>query len=142
MFLYTLSINTLSCTVNAKCDGPSGRRLSVSINNISLRCRRTSVLSAYYRTINGVYRDDFSDVPPLRFNYTASGLNRTLKTLDVGMEVTMLKHNETMELVFQATNLVAGIDHLMHLHGHSFYVVGWGFGNFKRSIRCDGFVEL
>ncbi|KAI3757433.1 hypothetical protein L6452_04970 [Arctium lappa] len=133
--LFTLSINTLPCAVNATCDGPSGRRLSASINNITFAMPRTSVLGAYYRGINnGVYGDDFPDVPPLRFNYTAaSGLNRSLQTPEVGTEVTMLKHNETVELVFQGTNLVAGIDHPMHLHGHSFYVVGWGFGNFKRS---------
>ncbi|CAI9763918.1 unnamed protein product [Fraxinus pennsylvanica] len=33
-------------------------------------------------------------------------------------------------MILQGTNLVAGIDHPMHLHGYSFYVVGWGFGNF------------
>ncbi|CAI9763921.1 unnamed protein product [Fraxinus pennsylvanica] len=37
-----------------------------------------------------------------------------------------------MELVFRGTNTVAGIDHLMHLHGYSFYVVGSGFGNFDK----------
>ncbi|KVI07224.1 Cupredoxin [Cynara cardunculus var. scolymus] len=131
--LYTLSINTLPCAVNATCEGPNGRRLSASINNITFAMPTTSVLGAYYRGINGVYGDDFPDVPPLKFNYTATGLNRSLQTPDIRTEVTMLKHNETVELVFQGTNLVAGIDHPMHLHGHSFYVVGSGFGNFKRS---------
>ncbi|KAI3807610.1 hypothetical protein L1987_23541 [Smallanthus sonchifolius] len=96
----------------------------------------TSILGAYYRGINnGVYGDDFPDVPPLKFNYTqASGLNASLRLPEVATEVTMLKHNETVELVFQGTNLVAGVDHPMHLHGHSFYVVGTGIGNYKRSI--------
>lgn len=43
-----------------------------------------------------------------------------------------MEFNSTVELVFQGTNLVAGIDHPMHLHGYSFYVVGWGFGNFDK----------
>ena len=38
-----------------------------------------------------------------------------------------------VEIVFQGTNLVAGTDHPMHLHGYSFYVVGWGFGNFDKN---------
>ena len=32
----------------------------------------------------------------------------------------------------QGTNLAAGTDHPMHIHGYSFYVVGWGFGNFDK----------
>ena len=38
----------------------------------------------------------------------------------------------TVELVFQGTTLVGGNDHPMHLHGHSFYVVGMGLGNFDK----------
>ena len=38
-----------------------------------------------------------------------------------------------MEIVFQGSNVVAGTYHPMHLHGHSFYVVGWGFGNFDEN---------
>ncbi|XP_022880563.1 laccase-15-like [Olea europaea var. sylvestris] len=49
-----------------------------------------------------------------------------------GTEVRVLDYNSTVEIVFQGTNTVAGIDHPMHLHGQSFYVVGWGFGNFDR----------
>lgn len=44
----------------------------------------------------------------------------------------MLNYNSTVEIVMQGTNLVAGIDHPMHLHGHSFFVVGLGFGNFDK----------
>ncbi|KAI8016754.1 Laccase-14 [Camellia lanceoleosa] len=47
-------------------------------------------------------------------------------------QVKILKYNSTVEVVFQGTNLVAGIDHPIHLHGHSFYVVGWGFGNYDK----------
>ncbi|RVW17988.1 Laccase-1 [Vitis vinifera] len=38
-----------------------------------------------------------------------------------------------MEIVFQGTNLVAGTRHPMHLHGYSFYLVGWGFRNFDKN---------
>ncbi|XP_023770814.1 laccase-15 [Lactuca sativa] len=130
--LYTLSINTVPCSVNETCLGPGGRRFAASINNITFDMPSTSVLGAYYRGINGVYGNDFPDVPPFRFNYTASSLNRSLQFPETGTDVEMLKHNETVELVFQGTNLVAGVDHPMHLHGHSFYVVGSGFGNFNR----------
>ncbi|KAJ6352513.1 hypothetical protein OIU76_001696, partial [Salix suchowensis] len=37
-----------------------------------------------------------------------------------------------MEVIFQGTNVVANIDHPMYLHGYSFYIVGWGHGNFDK----------
>ncbi|KAF5779983.1 putative laccase [Helianthus annuus] len=134
--LYTLSINAIPCAANETCEAiRNTSRFAASINNITFDMPSSSVLQAYYRGVNrGVYGDDFPDNPPLKFNYTqASGLNATLRLPTVGTEVTMLKHNHTVELVFQGTNLVAGVDHPMHLHGHSFYVVGSGFGNYKRS---------
>nr|GMD50095.1 Laccase-14 [Ipomoea batatas] len=56
-----------------------------------------------------------------------------IKTPNRKTEVRVLEYGSTVEIVFQGTNLVAGIDHPMHLHGHSFYVVGWGFGNFDKN---------
>lgn len=44
----------------------------------------------------------------------------------------VLEYNSTVELVLQGTNLAAGTNHPMHIHGYSFYVVGWGFGNFDK----------
>ena len=43
----------------------------------------------------------------------------------------MLNHNETIEVVWQGTNIIAAETHPMHLHGHSFFVVGFGWGNFN-----------
>ena len=44
----------------------------------------------------------------------------------------MFNYNEVVEVVFQGTNLMsASGTHPMHLHGHSFYVVGSGFGNYN-----------
>ncbi|KAL8261433.1 hypothetical protein R6Q59_025482 [Mikania micrantha] len=130
--LYTLSINTLPCASNTTCFGPRGSRFAASINNITFDAPRTSILGAYYRGINGVYGDEFPDNPPFSFDYTASNLSTSLQTPMNGTEVKILNYNDTVELVFQGTNVVSGIDHPMHLHGYSFYVVGSGFGNFDR----------
>ncbi|KAF2533823.1 hypothetical protein F2Q70_00032083, partial [Brassica cretica] len=44
----------------------------------------------------------------------------------------MIKFGETVEIALQGTNLGGGgIDHPMHLHGFSFYIVGFGFGNYN-----------
>ncbi|CAB4289614.1 unnamed protein product [Prunus armeniaca] len=49
-----------------------------------------------------------------------------------GTKVRVFKYGSIVELVFQGTNLGAPIDHPIHLHGFSFYIVGWGFGNFDK----------
>ncbi|PKI73467.1 hypothetical protein CRG98_006048 [Punica granatum] len=43
--------------------------------------------------------------------------------------------NETVEIVFQGTNVWNAENHPMHIHGYSFYVVGFGRDNFNSS--CD-----
>ncbi|MFS7912854.1 putative laccase [Helianthus anomalus] len=131
--LYTLSINSIPCASNTTCEGPRRTsRFAASINNITFDVPRTSILGAYYRGVNGVYGDDFPDNPPFVFDYTAANLSTSLQTPMNGTEVKILKYNDTVELVFQGTNVVSGIDHPMHLHGYNFYVVGSGFGNFDR----------
>ncbi|XP_076898105.1 laccase-15-like [Bidens hawaiensis] len=130
-FLFTISINTLPC-YNNPCLGPRGLRFAASVNNISFDSPKISILDAYYRRITGVYGDAFPNFPPLFFNFTANNISTSLETPLNASEIKVLEYNDTVELVFQGTNLVAGIDHPMHLHRHSFYVVGWGFGNFNR----------
>lgn len=125
---FTLSVNTLPCPNNS-CAGPRGNRFAASINNKSFVSPDISILEAYYYHINGIY-GRFPSFPPLKFNFTADDLPVELQTAHRNTTVKVLKFNSTVEIVFQGTNLVAGIDHPMHLHGHSFYVVGWGLGNF------------
>ena len=46
----------------------------------------------------------------------------------------VLEYNTTVEIVFQGTNLGDGqVTHPIHLHGHSFYVIGRGTGNFDNT---------
>lgn len=48
-----------------------------------------------------------------------------------GTRVKVVEFNEEVEIVFQGTDLLnSSMDHPMHLHGHSFYVVGLGHGNY------------
>ncbi|KAL2467973.1 Laccase-14 [Forsythia ovata] len=127
----TVSINTFPCTRrNSTCEGPNGTRLAASMNNISFVNPSIDILETYYYRISGVYGRGFPSFPPLEFNYTADFLPLELEIPKKGTQVKVLKYNSSVEMVLQGTNLVAGIDHPMHLHGFSFYVVGWGFGNF------------
>ena len=44
-----------------------------------------------------------------------------------------------LKLFSKGTNLVSGIDHLMHLHGFSFFVVEYGFGNLDKNQDSEYF---
>lgn len=72
--------------------------------------------------------------PPLKFNYTSDKIPDELLRPKFGTNVKVLKYNSSVEIVLQGTSLVSSIDHPVHLHGQSFYVVGWGFGNFDKKI--------
>ncbi|KAJ6399174.1 hypothetical protein OIU77_019843 [Salix suchowensis] len=128
---FTLSVNKFTCA-NTSC-GTTQTRLGASVNNISFQTpTRMDILRAYYNQINGVYGDKFPDRPPVFFNFTADSIPLIYETPTKGTEVRVLKYNSTVEIVFQGTNVAAGTEHPMHIHGTSFYVVGWGFGNFDK----------
>ncbi|KAG6419973.1 hypothetical protein SASPL_116487 [Salvia splendens] len=120
-FFYTLSVNQFPCT-NPSCS--ESTRLLASVNNMTLLLPKTiDILTAYYRGIRGVYTPDFPDFPtPLKEESRSA----------FGTEVRILEYNTMVEVVFQGTNLGRGVEHPMHLHGYSFYVVGSGLGNYDR----------
>ncbi|RVX01202.1 Laccase-14 [Vitis vinifera] len=130
--IYTVSVNSYPC-VNDSCSSSNGLRSAASINNISFHTPTIDILEAYYYNISGVYGDKFPSVPPVVFDFTAYYLPLLYQLPSAGTEVRVLEYNSTVEIVLQGTNLVAGVTHPMHLHGHSFYVVGWGFGNFDEN---------
>ncbi|KAL1817205.1 hypothetical protein DCAR_0521628 [Daucus carota subsp. sativus] len=130
-FLFTVSMNSVPCNNTVDCTSRNNVRFKASINNITFQAPKIDILEAYYRGINGVFGDDFPRNPPLEFNYTGN-ISAALRTPRNGTEVRVLPFNSTVELVYQGTNLLRGIEHPMHLHGYSFYVVGWGLGNFNK----------
>lgn len=128
----TVSINTFPCLEGETCEGPNGTRLAASMNNISFKAPSIHILEAYYYHIKGVYGKGFPSFPPFPFDFTAEYLPLSLEIPKKGTEVKVIKPGSTVELVLQDTNLVAGLDHPVHLHGTSFYVVAYGFGNFDK----------
>ncbi|XP_010442226.1 PREDICTED: laccase-15 isoform X1 [Camelina sativa] len=132
--ITTISINLLRCPQNS-CAGPNGSRLAASMNNISfVTPSHVDILKAYYLHIKGVYGTRFPDFPPLIFNFTAENQPLFLQTPRLATEVKVVEFGEVVELVIQGTSLVGGgLDHPMHLHGFSFFVVGVGLGNYNIS---------
>ncbi|CAI0556398.1 unnamed protein product [Linum tenue] len=138
----SLSINLQPCPNNYSCPGGPFNgtvRIAASINNVSfVEPRSIDILSAYYNHINGVFRTDFPHKPAHPADYTGDDPFEGAATTH-GTRVKVLGHNSTVEVVFQGTNLALGSDHPMHLHGMSFYVVGWGFGNFNERRDPKGY---
>ncbi|KMS95023.1 hypothetical protein BVRB_013190 [Beta vulgaris subsp. vulgaris] len=128
----TISVNLLPCPVNRTCEGPNGSIFAASMNNISFVLPNIDVLEAYYYHIKGVYGKQFPRYPHPPFDFTAEYQDLRLEVAKLSTQVRVFRYNSTVEIILQGTNLVSGLDHPMHLHGQSFYVVGSGFGNFDK----------
>ncbi|KAF5467671.1 hypothetical protein F2P56_011902 [Juglans regia] len=136
--VVTASMNTMICTSCS--EGVDNDILASSLNNISWVNPHTDVLQAYYRNISGVYTTDFPDFPPSFFNFTADEFPDNIDLTVQGTKLKVLNYNESVEIVFQGTNLLKGsVNHPMHLHGYSFYVVGTGFGIFNNKTDPEEF---
>jgi len=86
-----------------------------------------------------VFDTNFPNRPPFYFNFTGDDLPQSLVFPKPGTEVKVLEYNTSVEVVFQGTNLLAGENHPMHLHGFSFYVVGRGSGNYDEERDPSGY---
>lgn len=126
----TVSLNKFTLEIN---DTTEESYPSASLNNISWYNPWTDVLQAYYRNISGFYTTDFPEFPPTFFNFTQHNLPlNTTNEPERGTKVKVLEYNEEVEIVFQNTDVAnSSENHPMHLHGHSFYVLGTGFGNYN-----------
>lgn len=129
---FTVGIGLLSCPSGRTCQGPNGTRFAASMNNISfLLPSTTSILQAQQLGVQGVYTTDFPAQPPVAFDYTASNISQDLWQPVQATKAYPLKFGAVVQLVLQGTNIVAGENHPVHLHGYDFYVLATGFGNFN-----------
>lgn len=121
---YTIGMGVNPCPTCV-----NGTQLTASLNNITFVMPDIGLLQAHYFGIKGVFTLDFPDNPPVTFNYTGAPLTANLGT-SLGTRVSKIKFNSTVELVLQDTNLLSVESHPFHLHGHNFFVMARGIGNF------------
>ncbi|KAK6290206.1 hypothetical protein POUND7_001747 [Theobroma cacao] len=124
---YTIGLGANPCST---CQ--NGTQLTASLNNIAFVMLKIGLLQAHYFNIKGVFRIDFPDHPPIPFKYTGVPLTANLG-ISVGIRLSKVAFNSTIELVLQDTNLLTVESHPFHLHGFNFFVVGSGVGNFNPS---------
>ncbi|CAM0152405.1 unnamed protein product [Urochloa decumbens] len=132
---FTVGVGLFNCSSGETCGGPNNTRFAASINNVSFVLPSTvSILQAHYSQQSeqqGVFTADFPANPPVEFDYTAQNVSRALWQPVPGTKVYKLKYGAAVQVVLQGTNIFAGENHPIHIHGYDFYILAQGFGNFN-----------
>lgn len=126
----TISLNLHDCPINQTCKGFGNKRFFASMNNESFVRPSTSVLESLYHNLSSTFSSDFPENPPFVFNYT--GVNPVTENMNPNFGTKMLRvpHGTKLEIVLQDTNFLNPENHPIHVHGHNFFIVGRGVGNF------------
>ncbi|KAL8088611.1 laccase-6 [Apium graveolens] len=132
---FTIGLNVEKCqSSNPKknCQGNNGGVMAASINNISFTRPNVSVLQAYYSKITGLFTEDFPGMPLKLYDFVNGAPNtapNNTQSLN-GTRTKVLEYGTRVQLILQDTGTVTTENHPIHLHGYSFYVVGYGSGNY------------
>lgn len=128
----TISLNLQDCPSGKTCKGLNGKSFFASMNNQSFVRPALSILDSHYRKIaTNSYSSDFPERPMRAFDYT--GVNPLTKNMNTnfGTKLLAVPYGTDLEIVFQGTSFLNVENHPIHVHGHNFFVVGRGFGNFN-----------
>ncbi|KAL5990028.1 hypothetical protein ACLOJK_010924 [Asimina triloba] len=128
----TLSLNLQDCPPNRACRGYLGKRFAASMNNQSFVRPPVSILESHYRNLSShtFVSLDFPEKPPRPFDYTGPTPSRANMNPEFGTKIFKVAHGTRLELVLQDTSFIHAENHPIHIHGHNFFIVGSGFGNF------------
>ncbi|KAH7298006.1 hypothetical protein KP509_25G023000 [Ceratopteris richardii] len=132
--LYTVGLNLEACP-NKICGGPNNTKFQASINNVTFQRPSLAMLQAFFFSQNGSFTPDFPDRPIHPFDYTGNPIPN-LQSLPA-TKANVISFNANVQLVLQGTSLVSKENHPIHLHGYSFYVVGYGNGDFNLSDSAN-----
>ncbi|XP_073126386.1 laccase-1 [Henckelia pumila] len=137
--VMTISLNLQDCPVNETCKGYLNKKFYASINNQSFVRPSMSILESHYRNLNSGISSDFPERPPYVFNYT--GVNPVAENMNTefGTKVLQVPFGTRLEIVLQDTNFLNPENHPIHVHGHNFFIVGRGFGNFDETKDLEGY---
>ncbi|CAJ2663058.1 unnamed protein product [Trifolium pratense] len=131
----TIGLNVKKChskSPKQNCQAMNNGILTASMNNISFVHPHISILEAYYKKINGSYTEDFPDAPSKFYDFVNGAPNNIpydTESLN-GTRTKVLEYGTKVQLILQNTGTVNIENHPIHIHGYSFYVVGYGTGNY------------
>lgn len=133
----TVGINVNKCNsenpIN-KCQGPRKGRLAASMNNISFVEPKVSILEAYYQQLEGYFTLDFPTAPEKSYDFVNGAPNDIANDTQAanGTRAIVFEYGSRIQIIFQNTGTLTTENHPIHLHGHSFYVIGYGTGNYDQ----------
>ncbi|KAL0342355.1 UNVERIFIED_CONTAM: Laccase-1 [Sesamum calycinum] len=135
----TISLNLQDCPVNQTCQGYLGKRFYASMNNHSFVRPSLSILESHYRNLKTEISSKFPEKPPYVFNYTGVSPVAENMNTQFGTKVLEVPFGTRLEIVLQDTNFLNPENHPIHVHGHNFFIVGRGFGNFDVAKDPKGY---
>ncbi|PQQ15504.1 laccase-1 [Prunus yedoensis var. nudiflora] len=127
-----VSLNLQDCPANKTCKGYEGKRFFASMNNQSFVRPSLSILESYYNKLrNKEYSTDFPEKPLKPFDYTGVVPVSENMNTQFGTKILEVPYGTNLEIVLQGTSFLNVENHPIHIHGHNFFIVGRGFGNFN-----------
>ncbi|CAL5445252.1 unnamed protein product [Camellia sinensis] len=129
--IITLRWNLQDCPANQTCNGYLGKKFYASMNNQSFIRPPMSILKCHHQSLStSAYYNNFPERLPHTFNYTSvDPLTENLNT-EFRTRLLEMNYGTNLEIVLQDTSLLNFENHPIHVHGHNFFIVGKGFGNF------------
>ncbi|PWA75610.1 laccase [Artemisia annua] len=133
---FTIGLNVNKCgskTPKQNCQGVNGGVMAASMNNNSFIRPNISILQDYYDHISGRYTEDFPGTPLKFYDFVNGAPNSSPNNTGStnGTRTKVLEYGSRVQLILQDTGTVTTENHPIHLHGYSFYVVGYGSGNYN-----------
>ncbi|KAK2994981.1 hypothetical protein RJ640_015411 [Escallonia rubra] len=130
--IVTISLNLQDCPPNETCKGYQGKRFFASMNNQSFVRPTMSILECHYRNLStNATTSDFPDKPPHAFDYTGVDPVTQNMNTEFGTKLLAVPYGTKLEIVLQDTGFLNVENHPIHVHGHNFFIVAKGFGNFN-----------
>lgn len=132
--VVAVSLNLQDCPQHETCTGYNGKKFFASMNNQSFLRPSLSILESHYKKLTtGVFTSDFPERPPKYFDFT--GVNPVTENMNTefGTMLLVVPYGAKIEIVFQDTGFLNVENHPIHVHGHNFFIVGRGFGNFNEA---------
>lgn len=132
----TLGLNVQKChskRPKENCQAIHNGVMAASMNNISFIHPKLSILEAYYKNIKGSYTEDFPDAPLKFYDFVYGAPNNIpIDTQSLnGTRTKVLEYGSKVQIILQDTGTVNIENHPIHFHGYSFYVIGYGTGNYN-----------
>lgn len=133
---FTVGLNVQTCKSNTpeqNCRGINNGVMAASMNNISFIMPNVSILETFYKKIDGHYTKDFPDTPYKFYDFVNGAPNSIPNNTNSmnGTRTKVLEYGTRVQIILQDTGTVTTENHPIHLHGYSFYVVGYGTGNYN-----------